>query len=200
MTYRLIDKRHNSPDKLKALCDEEAASLSPRDRAIYRKSVAAGNSPQFALGLATRRAAITKGGDRAFTRLSRYNMDNMRPDNRNAIIQIARRAGISTDGKYYHPQLGRYNDPHAWVSTAQDVLDVCKKKNLNATGYVNHVATKPDKPPERKPLAEHLIRECTQKILRNEPETRAKLKEGRLKPQELRERVIEKHGRKRKAP
>lgn len=179
-----------------ALIDRELDDYPDEVREFFLNLIANGQSPNMALILATRSAPVMKGGDRQFQESYRWNMNSMDAHNRKMIYQRAHEAGVKTDGKFYVGGLGRYTDQHAWCATAEDVLTQCKMRNLNADRIVHHKAVAPAAPPKRVPLAEHLIKECTQKLLANEPKTVEKLRKGKIKPQEIRERVIAKHGRK----
>lgn len=196
MNYTIIDRRQNSAKTLRAICDDEAAQLSASQRAVYEASIAAGDNPQFAIGLATRRSAMMKGGDRIFNEGAREKMNRMPEVNRDRVCAIAQRAGINTAGKYYVSGLGRYSDPRAWVSTAEDVKTVCKEKNLNATGFINHKATELP-PPPKVAMADDLVQEKVTEIVASEPKTRERLKNGKLKLGDVRERVVATHSRQR---
>jgi hypothetical protein len=54
--------------------------------------------------------------------------------------KLAEQAGFSTNGKWYCSGLASYpGDPDGWVGGRDDVLAVCKRKNLTILdGYVTH--------------------------------------------------------------
>lgn len=175
----------------------EAADLAPQWRAVYDRIVSQGNSPQFAMMCIHQQSPKMSHSDRAMNETARRRMMDMQEDNREKIVSMARMAGINTHGKYYNGQLGTYTDPLAWVSTDADIIDVAKKRKLKVDGTVKCDYSVPTGPVQGPLLAEDIVQREVKRVLRKEPETRAKLREGKIKKQELRERVIAKHGRKR---
>lgn len=134
--------------------------------------------------------------DRAFNERAYHRMSNMNTDDRRAIQKTAAKAGIATDGKYYVGGLGMYDDPAAWVSTTEDILHAAKVRNLTVTGGVEHKGRPMQ--PKRIPLADDLVAEGVRNVLKSEPKTVEKLKNGKIKMEGLRERVIAHHGSRRK--
>lgn len=165
-------------------------------RAHFDKMVADGQGVEFAAMCALQQPPGSKNTDRAFQDGARRRMENMGPVAKNALLGAAKKAGINTEGKYYVGGLGRAHDPSAWVATAQDVLDVCKKKNLNCEGVVNHKASFRDKPPPDVKLAPDLVREFAANAMAADPALAEKCRTSKRARQELAESVIEKHGRK----
>lgn len=176
--------------------EEEVRGLHPDNQAIYFNAVASGTLPQLAIGLATRMVASMMGSDRCLNQTQRRKMNNMLPMNRDRIVAIAEKAGIRTNGKYYVGGLGRYNDPAAWVSTYDDALATCKRKNLTAEGIVYHQGTPVE--PVRKPIAEDIVQDYVKKELKADPKLREKVKKNPKKLREVREKVIAKHARKKR--
>lgn len=174
----------------------EAEELTPDVREIFDAIVADGNTPQFAMMCIHQQSPKMDCSDRAFNESRRRHMSGMKEKHRDEIVAIAKRAGIDTDGKYYVGGLGRYNDPAAWVSTHDDVKQVCQKKNLNSTGLVKHKAAEAP-PPKRVKLAEDLVQQQSRRMLASDPALAEKVRKGKVKKQEIRERVIAKHGSKR---
>ena len=180
----------------RAYAESEAAELPDELRREYDRMVAAGNSPQFAMMCLHRKAPNPGQSDQAFNRSARRRMNGMSDFEVERVTRIARRAGINTDGKYYVGRLGKYTDPLAWCSTVDDVKAAARKKNLTVDGVVSHTAV-PTAPVQGPALAPDIVERETKKLLMKDPDLRAKVKEGKVKKAELKERVIAKHGRKR---
>ena len=104
----------------------------------YFEMLAAGQLPKFALMCACRKAPMTRHSDRTFNSERRSIMESMNSHTKTAYLAKAKTAGISTQGKYYVGALGKPTDHAAWVSTVDDAKDVCKRKNLSATGLFEH--------------------------------------------------------------
>lgn len=180
-----------------ALMEAEDLPREPRRRfdAMLRK----GTSPSLALAFLSRRVAVMGNSDRAFCELSQRSMSKMAGSNRAEILKIAHKAGIRTEGKYYNGELGRYGDPHAWVSTAEDVKTVYKLKNWGSDdGMVRHKRDDKDKPRKRTGLAPDLVNERVRSYVRQDPKLREQLRKGKKKIQDVKEMVIAKHGRKKR--
>lgn len=105
---------------------------------------------------------------------------------------LAKKAGISTSGKVYMPSIADRRgprDPEAWVDSVGSLKRVVEKRNMTCEGIVNHTAIElPPKPdvPLNDSIVNNIIAQETQK----NPGLKAKPR------QELREMVIDKHGRK----
>lgn len=186
-----------------ALADEQLAELyrtQAREAgvlAVYERLLKEGKSPGFAAMLAMQQPPGSRFTDRAFCDGQRRKMERMSDVTRRAIQENARRAGISTDGKFYVGGLGRPDDPAAWVTSADDVLAVAKKRNLGVEGVLRHKSVDecgPPKPPV--PLAEPLVRELMAEKMAADPGLAARCRKSRKARQELREAVLDKHGRK----
>ena len=175
------------------LIEDEVKGLHPDAQAIYFNSVANGTAPQLAIAFATRMSPTMKGSDKCFNQTQRRRMEKMTPRNRDMITRIAKKAGISPDGKFYVGGLGRYDDPHAWVSTYDDALEVCKKKNLTAEGIVYHKGTPVE--PVRKRMADDILEDYVAKELRSDPKLREKVKKNPKKLGEVKEKVIATHSK-----
>jgi len=175
----------------------EAADLTPEWREVYETIVGAGNTPQFAMMCIHQQAPKMSHSDRAMNETARRRMMDMHAPHRDAIVALAQRAGINTHGKYYNGQLGTYEDKRAWVSTDADIVESARTKKLKVDGTVKCDYSTQTAPIQGPLLAEDIVQREVNRVLRKEPETRAKLREGKIKKQELRERVIAKHGRKR---
>lgn len=173
----------------------EAASLPDEVRDVFETLLLDGQSPSLALVFVTRRAAMQGKSDRAFQESRRRNMNEMHGFNRDRIQKLAESAGISTSGKYYVGGLGKYTDPCAWVSTVDDVKEVCRKKNLTSTGLVEHQGT-PVAPPKRGGLAPDLVQRMTDRTLQADPKLAEQVRTGKKKLAEVKEMVTARHGRK----
>lgn len=189
---------------------EEADALPKPLRREFDAMVAAGTTPQFALACVLQSAPGGKGNvtpkfhnvggrvnDQAFVRSAYRRMNTMNPKNRERILARARAAGINTNGKAYCGQLGRYDNPLAWCSTADDVLESCKRQNLSSSGAVEYKAVDEQQPVQGKPLAPDIVKREAKRLLEKDPDLAAKVREGKVKKQEVAERVIAKHGKKR---
>jgi len=137
----------------------------------------------------------TKNTDRTFCEGAHRQMEDMPDRQRKAILKFAKQAGINTSGKYYKGSLGGYTDPAAWVSTADDVLAVCKARNYTVTGAVNHQGTV--MPPKRVKMAPDLMAEMTKKELKADPVLAEKVRKNPKKLSEVKERVVATYGRQR---
>jgi hypothetical protein len=104
----------------------------------------------------------------------------------------AKAAGISTAGKVYMSGVADRRgprDPEAWVDSVGSLKRLVQKRNMTCEGIVNNVAVElPPKPdvPLNDSIVNNIIAQETQK----NPGLKAKPR------QELREMVIDKHGRK----
>jgi hypothetical protein len=178
--------------------DADVDRAGPVARALFDRMLAAGEALEFAAMCACQQAPGSKNTDRAFQDGARRRMENMGTLAKTSLLSAAKKAGINTAGKFYVGGLGRANDQSAWVSTAQDVKDVCKAKNLNCEGVVNHKATFSDKPPPSVALAPDLVREFAAKELAADPGLAEKCKKNQRARQTLTEQVIEKYGKRKK--
>lgn len=146
--------------------------------------------------LALQSPAGTRYTDKAFNEGQRRKMERMHPDNARAIHARARAAGINPDGKYYVGALGKHTDPAAWVSSADDVLAVCKARNLDCDGVIRHKAVEKEvAPPPDVPLAPDLVQQFEKKYLAADPGLAEKVKKNPKARHELREKIVERHGR-----
>lgn len=178
--------------------DRQIMAAPPEVQEIYWASIETGASPIFAHMCAMRAAPQMKNSDRTFNEGARRNMEEkLKGKQMQKYLEMAKKAGINTHGKFYKGGLGRPTDPSAWVSTVDDVLEVCKRKNLNCEGAITHKAIKKDEPPPKIPMAPDIMDGYVNKILQSEPVTRERLAKGKIKKKELQERVLDKHGKKR---
>lgn len=113
---------------------------------------------------------------------------------REGYLGEARRAGVSTNGKVYMHGLADYpGDPRAWVSTRGEIV-----KRLEERGWGCDrlgVKARNDLPPAPDvPLADDIVDEFVEKRIASEGIDRKRLTPTRLA--EMREQVIDTHGRK----
>lgn len=174
----------------------EAAELPLHLRREFNRMVKAGNTPQFAMMCLNRSAPKMSHSDRAFNEKARQRMNGMQEKSRNRIVEIAKKAGIDTNGKYYQGQLGKYNDPKAWVSTDSDVLAVCRERNYGCDGAVKHKRVEMPVGPGPQ-LAPDIVSREAKRLLSKDPKLAEQVCKGKVKKQEVAERVIAKHGKKR---
>lgn len=159
----------------------------------YRLMVENGQSPRFALMCAMREPPGTRYSDKTFNKARREVMANMKPKMRKAYLDMAAKAGISTQGKFYVGGLGRPTDPAAWVSTIDDVKDVCKAKNLTATGLVRHQGHEAQY--KRKPLAGDIKRRLVHQRLGADPALAAKCAKDQRELLRVEAEVVDRHAK-----
>jgi len=171
----------------------EIAMLPEPYQTVFETLVMNGETYALAHMLTMRQAPQMKQSSRAFDERAYYRMSNMNEEMRGKMQKTAMAHGISTDGKYYVSGLGPYSDPKAWVSSPDDILAVAKERNMTVSGGVTHQGEPVE--PVKKDLAEDIVDTYIGKILQSEPRTREKVKKGKLKRQDLRDRVVAKHGK-----
>lgn len=183
-------------DTFKRQMDQVEAEIGHQPKATQRHfytMVANGESPRFAAMCAMRRAPMTKYSDRTFNQCRQETMMAMPEWQRDAYVKIAQRSGIATQGKFYVGGLGRPSDIAAWVSTVEDVKQVCREKNLNADGLVHHVAS--PRPYKRTRLASSLCKELVGRRLAEDPQLAAKCKADPSKLRQLQAEVVDRHSK-----
>lgn len=159
----------------------------------YRMMVAKGESPRFAIMCAMRTAPLTRYSDKTFNASRRRYMENMKPRSQKAYLEMARKAGISTQGKFYVGGLGRPTDPMAWVSTIDDVTEVCRKKNLTATGIAKHQGHEGTY--QRKPLAPDIRKRLVRQRLQADPALAARCAKDPTARARIEAEVVDRHGK-----
>lgn len=133
----------------------------------------------------------TGGTDRAFLQghVLNHNLQDMPVWMQQNYVTRARKAGINITGKVYKSGLADKRgpaDPRAWVSDLNDVRHVCEDRSLYCEGSFHHTPEQPPPTPDC-PLADSAIAECAMDYLAEDPS-------WALKPQELKEMIVEKHG------
>lgn len=187
-----------SPEMRAEMLLDEVRAAGPEAVALYEQILANGETQEWAAMCALKQPSGSRNTDRAFCQGAARQMSMMAPVNRDEVLARAAKAGIKTQGKFYKGSLGRPDDPAAWVSSADDVLAVAKAKNLSIEGVIKHNAPIIEKKPKRVRLAPDLVRQGVTRVLRSEPDTAAKVKENPKTLREIVERVIDKHGSKKK--
>jgi hypothetical protein len=180
----------------------DADACGPEARALFDRLIAEGKTPEAAAMYACQQAPGTKNTDRAFSQGQQRKMENMSPLVRGMLQDRARKAGIDSRGKYYVGGLADRgkgpSDPSAWVTCAEDVLTVCKAKNLQCDGVLNRQAVKKDQPKKEIGLAPDIVRNIERKMLRADPALRARVQKNKHARRELHEQIVEKHSRKKR--
>lgn len=180
----------------------EVAELSADQRTHYEQCLKSGSTPKMALMLATRHSPRMTGSDQAFNEGARRKMNSIAPMNKK-MFEMARKAGINTEGKFHVSGLGAYTNPLAWVSTIEDAKESVRRQNLNATGLFSHRAVERDEPPKESPrLAPDIVAEAVSTQIRSLPPSSvppSNSKAFSALVEETKERVLEKHGRPRRA-
>lgn len=143
-----------------------------------------------------------KGSDRAFMEGQRRKMEGSSDELMRDMVKMAKGAGIKTQGRFYMAGLADrrgYRDPGAWVSSIDDVKRVCRERNYECRGIVEHRAD--ERPPApKKAIAEDIVTELAAKALGSDTELRHRVREGGRKAYAaLREQIAAKHARKTKS-
>lgn len=168
---------------------------------LYEQCLANGSTMEFAAMCALRQPPGSRNTDRAFCQGAERQTRMMAPVNRKIIYERAQKAGISTQGKWYKGSLGNGDpaNPAAWVSSADDVVAVCKAKGYSMEGVINYTAPDIERaPPKSVRLAPDLVNEGVRMMLQGDPALAEKVKKNPKILVEVKERVIEKHGKRKK--
>lgn len=174
---------------------------SPDRCRFYDAMLENGTAPRLALMLACQQPPGTKASDRVFQQFNRNKMDSMDERSRTAYVRAARRSGIDTTGRHYIGGLGKPSDPSAWVSDLDDVKKVAEIKNLEVTGvFERSIDESRIKPPKEVRLAPHIVDQIAAARLAGNAKLREQVKKNPKKMQELREQVVEQHGKKNRRP
>ena len=164
--------------------------------ATYIECREQGVEATFAQMRACRRAPGAANVDRHFSESARHRMNNMHQLPK--MLQLAHKAGVRTAGKFYVGGLGRYTDQHAWVSSADDILHVARKKNLNVSGVVKHKGTQMD-PPKPIKMAPDIMQKYVQQYCAADPAVAEKVGKNPAKHlPALKEKILDKHTKKKK--
>lgn len=139
----------------------------------------------------SRRAPMMKGSDRALLEgdIIHHGLQGHTDVMQEHMVKVARKAGINITGKVYKSGLADQRgpaDPEAWVSSVDEIRDVCKRRNRHCRGIVENVGHEVAPTPDV-PLSDDLIRESVPEFLKTNPELARD-------PEGLRHAIIEKHG------
>tara|TARA_R110000803_G_scaffold123407_2_gene191324 strand:- start:582 stop:1172 length:591 start_codon:yes stop_codon:yes gene_type:complete len=106
----------------------------------------------------------------------------------------AKQNGINTAGKFHIPGIAP-SDPEAWGTTGDDALRVYKKRNMSCEGVITNKQIVKDEPVKKVKLAEKIIQETCVEMAHADPDLANNLKTNPKALTELREQVVETHGR-----
>lgn len=174
-------------------CSDSELASDTTKFAMYLKLREEGAEHVWALMSACRRPPGTSNSAKTFEAGNRARMAGMGDEHLDRKLAAASKAGISTHGKFHMSSLGPASDPGAWVSGPDDVLAVCRARNLNCEGAVTHKA-RPVEPKPKVRLSERLTKEMEARYLQNDPSLAAKVKKNPKERQALREKIVAKHG------
>lgn len=179
---------------------QEVLDRGPAAAALYRQIIAAGETERWATMCALQSPPGARNTDRAFCQGQQRKMERMPAQNRQKIQALAQQAGIRTDGKFYMSGLGKYDNPAAWVSCAEDVVTSCKVQNKSVEGAVQFTprTLHPGRPKPEPALAAELVAEFEAEYLQKDPGLAEKVRKHPRARRELREQIVEKHGRPRR--
>lgn len=178
-----------------AMIEAEVLRQEPHVQQRYRNIVAKGESPRMAIMLAMQKAPLTRQSDKTFGKKRRQVMESgMKPWMLDRYLKMAKQAGISTQGKYYVGGLGRPTDPMAWVSTVDDAKQVCRLKNLSASGLIEHEGHEVE-PPRRVRMAPDVQKEYVARALAGNPSLAAACKKDPAKLRSVAAEVVDRHAK-----
>lgn len=163
-------------------------AAGPEAVETFLASIAAGGTPRFAEMCALQCPPGTKGSDRAFMegRCAGEWLGGMPRAVADQMVQQARKAGINTAGKFYMGGIADKRgaaDPEAWVSSRDDVLRVCKKRDLEIHGAVEYV------PPQKKRKEVDINPRILREQVRAEMKANPKLSRGEA-TEKVKDRIV----------
>jgi hypothetical protein len=179
------------------MLEGQVKAAGPQAMRVYRSIRRKGETAEFAAMCALRQPPGSKGTDRAFTEGFSRQMGGMSDASRSTILETARKAGIATQGKCFKGGLGRPDDPAAWVSSVDDVKAIARARNLTVAGAVEHQGVVPEKP-KRTRLASDIVDRLEANYRAEDPSLNAKVAKSPKARRELRERIVDKHGSKKR--
>ena len=151
------------------LAQEVAETLGQKGFIRYLELLEKGNTPKFAHMLVFRSPPGTgTATDRVFNEVYRRVMDKMKPQEREGILEVARKNGINPEGKYY-TGIGRYADKESWASTSDDVVAGAKALGKSAHGPGVEYEP-PTKVNEGKPLSDQVMKRFRRQYQATEPD------------------------------
>jgi hypothetical protein len=171
----------------------DIAAASPEVQAHFRKMIADGQTERFAEMCALSQPPGAAGVDRTFQQghLDGNWLDALPKKQAQRLVREAKEVGVSTAGKFYFSGIADKRgarDPRAWVSSRDEVLQVCKERQLSIKGTINYEPPEAA-PPKRVRLAPRLANELADRAMKADP----KLSRG-----EAIAAVTEKHALKRR--
>jgi hypothetical protein len=142
-------------------------------REHFLKVLALGYGERWATMVALQQPPGVSGVDRTFQEghLDGNWLDKLPKKQAQRMIREAKEAGISTAGKFYFSGIADKRgarDPKAWVSSRDDVLQVCKDRRLEIKGTINYSPGEAP-PPKRIDMAPRLVNELVRKELAANP-------------------------------
>lgn len=164
--------------------------------ALYIRSRRQGQSHRFAEMVATQRPPRCMTDDVFFAGMRPWKA-TMTPHQRRAVMRQAQRHGfVPPADAVYHSSLARYpGDPEAFVTKAMGrgyIQNLCERRGWACEGAVNIKGRAPEKdmlaPENCVPLADDIVRAKAREMIRENPDV------ARLKPAEIKAKVIEKYG------
>lgn len=164
-------------------------SSSPAIQAFYEQMRRRGESHMIADMLAHQQGPTLKTDTTFFSDNANGKQFANDPKRGERYRKVAERLGGSVKGKKYLSTLAEFpGDPRAWVDTVGDIRRVCEERGYNCEDLGIKAEVKEEPKPVR--LAPDLVDKHVKRYRKQDPKLAAK------PVQEVREMVIEKHGRK----
>jgi hypothetical protein len=186
-----------SPARLESL-ELQVRAAGKKALALYKRILREDGSAEFAAMCALRQAPSSLNSERAFSEGAARQTRNMPELTRRLKYKAAKKAGIATQGKVHKDGLGPPSDPASWVSTPDDVLAVARARNLTVEGVVNHKGVEYEGPRKTVALAPEIVDRFEREYRQGDPGLDAKVRRSPKARRELREKIIDTHGSRRK--
>lgn len=159
---------------IEELSAEEREGLDRRAKARLEEMFASGQAPRVKSDT-TFFAGQNRGAGQ---------FDGQAPEIQRAYTEPAKAAGVSITGKTYLSQIAAYpGDPRAWVDSREQIAQVCEERGWRCGGDVT-VKGRQEEPKKGPVVAEDIVQEHVEREIQANPE-------AALKPEETREKVIE---------
>jgi ribosomal protein S13 len=165
-------------------------------RDIYDHLIKEGESPNMAAMLASMKAPGSWNTGKDFSKRENERMKSLDDQQREDITELAKKSGISTHGKTYNGQLGGYTDPMAWVSDTTDVKNAAVAKEMEIDGMVKVNAYRG--PRKKVRLAKDIVDRIEMQNRMKDPKLDEKCRKSDNARTELRNKIVDKHGAKKK--
>jgi hypothetical protein len=151
--------------------DIATAPASVREH--FLKVLALGYGERWAAMVALQQPPGVSGVDRTLQegRLDGNWLDSLPKKQAQRLIREAKKAGVNPSGKWYFSGIADKRgagDPRAWVSSRDEVLQVCKDRRLEIKGTINYSPGEAP-PPKRIDMAPRLVNELVKKELAANP-------------------------------